>query len=188
MLALCACSSQQSGDGGSDSGGSATDGGQDGGEEFNEPTIVLDRSDVQKFRGTEMVKLLATLDSQEPDDWRLVRRHVYPAPTSPWKTDAEGNVVGKNFQWPPKDAEDLSDEQLKWRSYLLWPDHIRQILQQDDWDSADSSITGVCTPCFTSSSCVRRPVHRPARLSTGAASPNPCLPTAGTAKSCWWRT
>lgn len=138
MLALCACSSQQSGDGGSDSGGSATDGGQDGGEEFNEPTIVLDRSDVQKFRGTEMVKLLATLDSQEPDDWRLVRRHVYPAPTSPWKTDAEGNVVGKNFQWPPKDAEDLSDEQLKWRSYLLWPDHIRQILQQDDWDSADN--------------------------------------------------
>lgn len=138
VIALAACSSQPSGDGGGTDGGFGEDGGNLCGESVGEPSIVLDRTDVQLFRGTEMVKLLEKMESQEPDDWKLVHRHVYPAPEPPFRTDKEGKVTGKNYDWPPEDPNELSDEQRKWRSYLLWPEHIRELMQLQDWDSADN--------------------------------------------------
>lgn len=101
----------------------------------DQPQIVLERTDVQLFRGTEMVKLLKKMDSREPDDWSFVRRHVHPAPQSPFRTDEKGKVVGRNYEWPPADMEKLSEKQKRWKSYLLWPEHIRELLNAKDWDS-----------------------------------------------------
>lgn len=140
LLALAGCSSQQSGDGGGgDGGGFGEDASEtDGGDEVKEPTIVLDRSDVQQFRGTEMVDLLSSMEAQEPDDWLRVRRHVYPVPRRPYDLDEDGRIARRNFDWPPEDPDDLNDNQRKWRSYLLWPEHIRELLQKKDWDSEEN--------------------------------------------------
>lgn len=104
-------------------------------EPDDQPQIVLERTDVQLFRGTEMVKLLQQMDSREPEDWSLVRRHVYPPPQSPFRTDSDGRVVGRNYEWPPGDPDRLSEKQKRWKSYLLWPEHIRELLHAKDWNS-----------------------------------------------------
>jgi hypothetical protein len=82
-----------------------------------------------------MVKLLQKMDSREADDWKFVRRHVHPAPKPPVEYEGDGSVKRENFDWPPKDPENLNAEQKAWRSYLLWPDHIRRLLHQDDWST-----------------------------------------------------
>jgi hypothetical protein len=79
-----------------------------------------------------MIKLLKRMDSLEPDDWLFVRRHVYPPPTPPFVLDEEGKLVRKNFRWPPEDMNDLNDQQKKWKSFLLWPEHIRELLLQEE--------------------------------------------------------
>lgn len=94
-------------------------------------SIVLDRTDVQVFRGTEMVNLLRKLDSADPEEWLFVRRHVHPAPESPFDYDDAGNVTGRNFDWPAT-GDELSPAQKAWRSYLLWPEHIRRLLHQQE--------------------------------------------------------
>ncbi|MCB9932684.1 MAG: hypothetical protein H6841_04595 [Planctomycetes bacterium] len=120
------------------SGAFGSDSGEDGGEPADEPQIVLERTDVQEFRGTEMVKLLKSMESLEPDDWRRVRRHVFPPPQSPYQTDNNGKVVGRNYEWPPEDMNKLSDKQKRWKSFLLWPEHIRELLIDKDWSSEES--------------------------------------------------
>ena len=141
LLLLAACSSRptpENTDDGSACGGTfgddgATDGGEDGGEpDAPEASVILERSDVQLFRGTEMVKLLAKMDSRDPDDWRFVRRHVYPAPQRPVEYGADGKVKRRNFDWPPEDPDDLDARQKAWMSFLLWPEHIRRLLLQEE--------------------------------------------------------
>ncbi|MCB9894214.1 MAG: hypothetical protein H6839_07190 [Planctomycetes bacterium] len=143
VLSLAGCQNSGTGgggaDGGSCGGGFGDDGSSDGGEVETPTTqIVLERSDVQLFRGTEMVKLLKKMDSPERDDWLYVRRHVFPPPTPPYELDEDGKLVRKNYQWPPADMNKLSPEQKKWKSYLLWPDFIRELLQQRDWDREEN--------------------------------------------------
>lgn len=95
--------------------------GKDGGKTETSDALVLERSDVQRFRGTEMVRLLELMDSNDPADWDYVRRHVYPPPARP-------------RDWPPRDIDDMSEPQRKYRSFLLWPEHLRNLLLKDDWD------------------------------------------------------
>ena len=145
VLCIAACQNGGIGGGGADGstcgGGFGDDGSTDGGETETPTTqIVLERSDVQAFRGTEMVKLLKKMDSPDRDDWQYVRRHVFPAPTPPFEVDEDGKVTRKNYQWPPKDSDNLSAEQKKWKSYLLWPDFIRELLQERDWDREENRI------------------------------------------------
>lgn len=102
--------------------------------------IILERSDVQKFRGTEMVKLLDRMQSNEPDDWMYVRRHVYPAPQPPFEYDEAGRVTRRNYDWPPENPDRLTDKQREWLSYQLWPDHIRRLLQQQELRDPDGHV------------------------------------------------
>ena len=99
------------------------------------PRIVVDTNDVAQFRGTKMPVLVARMDSDDRADWFFVRRHVHPAPAAPADYDKDGREVRRRFQWPPAGTE-LSDPQRAWRSYLLWPEHIRTLLHGNDWDSA----------------------------------------------------
>jgi hypothetical protein len=148
LLLLAACSTRptpENTDDGSVCGGAfsddrAEDGGDDGAEEdAPEASVILERSDVQQFRGTEMVKLLQKMDSKDPDDWRYVRRHVHPAPQPPAEYDDAGQVRRRNFDWPPRaDNEgnvELDDKQKAWMSFLLWPEHIRALLLKPGWDA-----------------------------------------------------
>lgn len=130
ILALTGCQSTEP----SGNGAANTDGGNnDGGEEVTPELapIILERSDVQKFRGTEMVKLLDKMQSIEPNDWAFVRRHVHPAPEPPFVYDQNGRIADRNFEWPPADPEDPSAKQREWMSYQLWPEHIRKLLHQE---------------------------------------------------------
>jgi hypothetical protein len=101
-------------------------------EDAPEASVILERSDVQQFRGTEMVKLLQKMDSKDPDDWRYVRRHVHPAPQPPAEYDEEGDLKRRNFDWPPADMRKLDTKQKAWMSYRLWPEHIRRLLHQEE--------------------------------------------------------
>lgn len=96
-----------------------------------QPAIVLEREKVSQFRGTEMPDLLERLDSDDPDQWSYVRRHVHPAPLPP--VTPAGRV---NYAWPPADWARPNARQRAWRSYLLWPEHIRTLLHQQGWDEA----------------------------------------------------
>ena len=137
VLMLSACqSTAPSGNGAGNGDGGETDGGE---EEVPElAPIILERSDVQKFRGSEMVKLLERMQSDEPDDWTYVRRHVHPAPQPPVEYDEYGRVVDRNYDWPPENPEEPTGKQREWMSYQLWPDHIRKLLHKDDWQSEDN--------------------------------------------------
>lgn len=97
------------------------------------PAIVLDREDVQQFRGVEMPKILRRMESSESSDWAYVRRHVHPAPTAPAVFDADGKLTKRNFDWPPRDRKNMSKAQAAWHSFLLWPERIRNLLLADDW-------------------------------------------------------
>jgi hypothetical protein len=97
--------------------------------------IILERTDVQRFRGTEMVRLLERMDSDDPEDWSYVRRHVHPAPQPPVEYGENRRVTRRNYEWPPADPDRLNDRQKKWKSYQLWPEHIRRLLHLRDWDS-----------------------------------------------------
>lgn len=131
--------------------GNAEDGGTDGTVETNTkepPQIVLERDEVMRFRGTEMPDLLERMDSDDPDEWLYVRRHVHPQPLPPLEF-ADGNVARVNYDWPPADWTKLNARQKAWRSYVLWPEHVRGLLQQERlvdtkgqefqkaWDSAE---------------------------------------------------
>lgn len=100
-------------------------------EEGEVAAIILERSDVQRFRGSEMVKLLARMDSERAEDWQFVRRHVHPRPQSP----REGK-----FTWPPENPDKMNDRQRAWHSYLLWPAHVRALLHSKEWDSKDNRV------------------------------------------------
>jgi hypothetical protein len=142
LLLLAACSTQprpeNTDEAGACGGAFGDDGAEDGAEpeeaEAPEASVVLERSDVQQFRGTEMVKLLQKMDGKDPDDWRYVRRHVHPAPQQPAEY-ANGKLRRRNFDWPPADPEKLDAKQKAWRSYLLWPEHIRVLFHRVDWDT-----------------------------------------------------
>lgn len=128
---VAACQSTGTSGNSADNGNSGDNKGNE--EEFPElAPIILERTDVQKFRGTEMVKLLEKMQSQEPDDWMYVRRHVYPAPQAPFEYDENGRIARRNYEWPPEDPENLNDKQRNWMSYQLWPEHIRELLQQEE--------------------------------------------------------
>src|SRR5687767_7750031 len=140
LLLLAACSTrptpENTDDGGVCGGAFGDDGAEDGGadgaeEDAPEASVILERSDVQQFRGTEMVKLLQKMDSKDPDDWRYVRRHVHPAPQPPAEYE-NGELKRTNFDWPPANPEQLDAKQKAWRSYLLWPEHIRRLLHQEE--------------------------------------------------------
>jgi hypothetical protein len=94
---------------------------------------VIHRNSVATFRGEEMSALLERLERDDPEEWVYVRSHVYPAPQPP--VSPEGRV---NYRWPPEDTNRLSDRQRAWRSYLLWPEHLRELLQAEDWDEAEN--------------------------------------------------
>lgn len=97
------------------------------------PAIVLEREKVSEFRGTEMPELLERLDSDDPDQWTYVRRHVHPAPQPPYTEDGGGN-----YAWPPQDWRRANARQRAWHSYLLWPEHIRALLHKQDWNEPDN--------------------------------------------------
>lgn len=97
------------------------------------PAIIVDRQDVQAFRGVEMPKLLRRMESADSSDWNHVRRHVYPAPKPPAVVSPEGKLVKRNYDWPPIDRSKMSAEQKAWFSFLLWPESIRNMLLADDW-------------------------------------------------------
>ncbi|MCC7510410.1 MAG: hypothetical protein IT464_13700 [Planctomycetes bacterium] len=131
--------------------GNADDGATDGTIDTNtheQPQIVLERDEVMRFRGTEMPDLLERMDSDDPDQWLYVRRHVHPQPLPPLEFK-DGNVAKVNYDWPPADWKKLNARQKAWRSYVLWPEHVRGLLQQERlvdtkgqefqkaWDSAE---------------------------------------------------
>jgi len=98
-------------------------------------TVVVDVNDVGRFRGTKMAQLLQSLDSEDTAQWKLVRRYVHPRPTAPEDYDAKGKLIRQNFDWPPKDQRNPNDQQKAWRSYLLWPLHVRELMHKPDWDA-----------------------------------------------------
>src|SRR5690606_17939567 len=95
---------------------------------------------VAEFRGVEMPRLLAWLDGEDRDRWLQVRRYVHPAPQPPVLIQ-NNRVVRRNYDWPAADPAKMSDAQKAWHAYLLWPKHVRQLLQaegpdpEDRWDS-----------------------------------------------------
>jgi hypothetical protein len=95
--------------------------------------VVLQRDNVARFRGTEMPDLLEALDGADPLKWRRVRSHVHPPPTPPVSDGGR-----RHFDWPPRDWTRLSRQQQEWRSYLLWPEHLRALLHRQDWDSEEN--------------------------------------------------
>ncbi|MBZ0135019.1 MAG: hypothetical protein K8I27_01445 [Planctomycetes bacterium] len=136
-VGLCACQSTPS----AGNGAGNTPDNKEGDEDVADlAPIVLERSDVQRFRGTEMVNLLERMQSQERDDWVYVRRHVHPAPLPPAEYDDYGRITERNYDWPPRDPDDLNERQRQWMSYELWPDHIRGLLHAEDWDSDESRL------------------------------------------------
>ncbi|NUO16855.1 MAG: hypothetical protein HUU03_10485 [Planctomycetaceae bacterium] len=88
-------------------------------------------TEVLRFRGVRMPKLLADLDSRDSRDWQFVRSKVVPPAARP-------------KEWPPElvDAAErrvpLTREQQAYRDYMMWPKAIRERLQAKDWESADS--------------------------------------------------
>ncbi|MBX3458961.1 MAG: hypothetical protein KF696_03210 [Planctomycetes bacterium] len=104
-----------------------------------QPAIVLERDKVAEFRGVEMPDLLERLESTDPDQWHFVRRHVYPAPQPPREYTRDGKPK-VNYDWPPADWNKLNPRQKAWRSYVLWPDTIRRLLQQEELRDADGFV------------------------------------------------
>lgn len=98
-------------------------------------TVVVDVNDVGEFRGTKMARLLQKMDSIDPAEWALVRRHVFPRPLPPAVYDKAGKLTKRNYDWPPKDPRKPTDQQKAWRSYLLWPEFISDLLNAKDWST-----------------------------------------------------
>lgn len=115
------------------------DNGDTGEKPKDPPAIVLERDKVAEFRGTEMPDLLERLELEDRDQWLHVRRHVYPAPLPPREYLRDGSVK-QNYPWPPGDWNNLSRQQKAWRSYALWPDTIRRLLQQEELRDADGFV------------------------------------------------
>lgn len=126
--ALAACGNPQTG-------GGAPEPVSDKDKPIPTTTIVVDTNDVGRFRGTTMVELLKKMDSDDSAEWHFVRRHVFPPPQEPSATLADGSVV-ENFAWPAEDAANPSAKQKAWRSFLLWPAHIRELLLVETWSDA----------------------------------------------------
>jgi hypothetical protein len=95
-------------------------------------TVVIDTNDVAKFRGTTMAQLLKTMEGPDEGRWHYVRRHVVPRPLQP-VDERDGKIVKVNYDWPPQDPNKLTPPQKAWRSYLLWPEHVRELLSSDKW-------------------------------------------------------
>lgn len=139
VLVIAACNSTPGGQPPADEGpdGAFGNGGKPKVDEAPRTTIVIDANDVGKFRGTTMAELLQTLEGEDAQQWAYVRRHVVPKPTAP--TDfKDGKAVRANFAWPPEDPKNPTAQQRAWRSYLLWPAHIRDQLQSDNWQTVEN--------------------------------------------------
>lgn len=136
-LALAACTQPQPAN---NEGGPANDafGNKPRANSADEPKgvqVVVDSNDVGEFRGTRMAQLLQTLESDDKGKWAFVRRHVHPRPLPPVEVNSAGKVTRENYDFPPADPQKATDQQKAWRSYLLWPAMIRDLLHGQDWST-----------------------------------------------------
>lgn len=95
------------------------------GDSSNESPTEYQSTDVQKFRGIKMPELLNRMERDDPADWAVVRKYVYPALKRP-------------KQWPPQNFSKMSNSQQKYYNQLKWPAHIRGILQSKKWNDEKS--------------------------------------------------
>jgi hypothetical protein len=100
-------------------------------------------TDVLKFRGVKMPRLLRELESKNAADWNVVRDQVQPPVKRPsdWppelvkshrETQSDGTTKLIEKRIP------LTKEQEAYRHYRMWPKEIREKLQGTDWNSAKS--------------------------------------------------
>lgn len=100
-------------------------------------------TDVLKFRGVKMPRLLRELESKNAADWNAARDKVVPPVKRPaqWPPQLVDSKLVKQDDGTSKLVEKripLTKEQEAFRQYLMWPKEVRLKLQASDWNSEKS--------------------------------------------------
>ncbi len=100
-------------------------------------------TDVLKFRGIKMPRLLRELESKNAADWNVARDKVVPPAKRPanWPPQLVETHTEKQDDGTTRIIEKripLTKEQETYRQYMMWPKEVREKLQASDWNSAKS--------------------------------------------------